>query len=180
MNMIGFTVIGAISLVIDTVTENTLGKWQKKQLPTSATFVSQIDGDMAKGPVTPSKLLEYSAATNPRIQGAIRQVFHADYATLSFKQKQQAITMLGQDTVLGNIANDLNNDRIRPSELPFLLSGMDSPSRKFAAYIKKVGNDAAEQKPAQPKPLNDMPVAKINEIEQQGQIHEGQPARVLH
>jgi hypothetical protein len=180
MNMMGFTVIGGLALAIDLVTENTLGRWQQKQTPTSASFVDRIQVDMTRGIVSPSRLMEYSAIKNPELQKIIHDKFNSDYSTLSFKQKQEAITMVGQKEFLEAIARDLNDGRIRPSELPFLLSGNDSPSTSYASYHSVT---APKAKPAAANVAPDVlhsPAMQVTASELKGSLTNMSRNVVLH
>ena len=175
--MIAFTVIGAMSMTIDLVAENMFSKWEQKKTITGVTFVNQVTAELSKGPVTPAKLMEFSAQTNPRIKAAIHEAFRSDYATLNFQQKQEAIAMLGQGPFLSAIAQDLNEGRIRPSELPFLLSGLDSPSTPIRRYTLPP-SPAAPTRAAEPLAL--APSHHIHEAEPHGAVSTLTPARVLH
>lgn len=180
MNMMGFAVIGGIALAIDLVTENTLGKWQQKQSPSNASFVNQISAEMSRELVSPTRLMEYSAVKNPQLQKAIHQKFHADYATLSFKEKHEALTMFGQSPFLEAIARDLNDGRIRPSELPFLLSGTDSPSTSHASYHSKISAQTTPTVSGATADVSYAPALQVTASELCGSVVEPSRSNVLH
>jgi hypothetical protein len=177
MEMVGFGIIGGIASGINLLVENTFGKFLQRRPTMGAGLVDHISAELSKGPITPAKLMEFSAQTNPRIKAAIQEAFWSDYATLNFQQKQEAIAMLGQGPFLSAIARDLNEGRIRPSELPFLLSGQDSPSTPIRRYTLPPA-PAAPTHAAEAVALT--PSQHIHEAEPHGPVSTLSPARVLH
>jgi hypothetical protein len=177
LEMVGYGIIGGGVLAIDMLVENTFGKFLQRRPTMGAGFVDHISAELSKGPVTPAKLMEFSAQTDPRIKAAIQEAFWSDYATLNFQQKQEAIAMLGQGPFLSAIARDLNEGRIRPSELPFLLSGQDSPSTPIRRYTLPPA-PAAPTHAAEAVALT--PSQHIHEAEPHGPVSTLSPARVLH
>lgn len=177
LDMVGYGIIGGLATGISLMVEHTFGKLLQSKPITGASFVNQVTAELSKGPVTPAKLMEFSAQTNPRIKAAIHEAFRSDYATLNFQQKQEAIAMLGQGPFLSAIAQDLNEGRIRPSELPFLLSGLDSPSTPIRRYTPPPA-PAAPTRAAEPLAL--APSHHIHEAEPHGAVSTLTPARVLH
>ena len=179
LSPIGFGIMSAISFSIDMLAENTLGKWQASQPPVSAIYINKIQSEMSRGMVTPLRLMAYTAQIDPKISQTIRDTYNADYNTLSFKQKHEAITMLGQQKFLTTLANDLNNGTIRASELPFLLSGQNSPTTKLTHYHnipeKPVFNDEASQ-----IMQTTIPAAQISAAEPQGHVQETELTHTLH
>ncbi len=134
VGMIGYAIIGAMSSVIDILAENMLEKWQGAQQPTAASFIGHIRNEMTKGSVEPAKLFEYAVHARPEIAQAVRSHTNEEYSSLSFEKKNLVIEKLGFSHMVEAIARDLNHGTIRPSELPFLLVGMDSPSTSFSSY----------------------------------------------
>lgn len=178
MGMMGYAIIGGISLAVTLVTENTLGKWRENRTPTSAAFIDGLQNDMAKMRVGPTRLFEYCAVKNPRIKQTIRDMYHADYGSLSMMQKEAVIESLGQTQLLQTMADDVNAGRLRPSELPFLLSACDSPSTNAQAYSAYAAQTPVRQQAAQAERSG--PSSQISSAHTFGQLSDESPERVLH
>jgi hypothetical protein len=166
ISMMGYLSIGAITLTLDIVGDTLLEKWQNAQHQPSIYFVRAIQAEMSRGPVQPTRLMEYSVAATPQLQSAIRKTFDEDYSSLSYQKKNQAIQMLGFTEPLKKITTDLNDGKIRASELPFLLAGKDSPSTNFSIYTepKKISVEQSAKTAKQPnQPMHEnVPAAVVN------------------
>lgn len=173
----GLTIITGLSMLTSMLTENTLDKWQQRQPANSAAFVDKVRDDMSRGLITPVKLMEYSARIDPHCKELIRSTFGEDYATMSMREKQQAMSLLGQEPFLSAIARDLNDGRIRVSELPFLLIGKDSPSTKVVPYTMAVAPTAQQ---AAPQAATRGPSPQITTAQSHGQVAGAEISRVLH
>lgn len=135
VSMMGYVIIGAMTTGIDIVAEHMLEKWQGAQRPTGSAFIRYIANEMAKEPMTPAKLFEHVVYARPEVGKAVRQKLGEEYAGLSYEKKRAIIEQLGFAAPLQHLAEDLNHGKIRPSELPFLLAGMDSPSTALVGYM---------------------------------------------
>ena len=177
LSMMGYVVIGAITKAIDILSENVLEKWQSTQPVTGFGFTRKIQGEMARERVGPEKLFEYAIHVHPQWSAAIRNNLNEDYATLSYEKKLAVIEKLGVANEINRIAEDLNHGKIRPSELPFLLAGMDSASTQFASYRKPAeavtpitgAQESVLQKQAA---VANTPGAQVRDAVIQGQAHE--------
>jgi hypothetical protein len=139
VNMMGFAIVGAISLAIDVTAEDKFEKWTAVQRQTGSRFARGIQFEMSKGPISAERLFEYTAQARPAMVAPVKNNLHEDYATLSFEKKQMVMQKLGVAESMKQIAADLNHGKIRPSELPFLLVGMDSPSTPIRNYTGRLG-----------------------------------------
>jgi hypothetical protein len=138
IGMMGYAIVGAIALAIDVTAEDKFGKWTAEQRQTGSRFVRGIQSEMARGPISAERLFDYTAQARPAIVASVKNTLHEDYATLSFEKKQMVMQQLGVAESMKQIAADLNHGIIRPSELPFLLVGMDSPSTPIRKYTGKL------------------------------------------
>lgn len=134
VNMLGYAIVGAIALAIDVTAEDKFEKWTAVQRQTGSRFVRGIQFEMSKGPISAERLFEYTAQARPAMVATVRSGLHEEYATLSFEKKQMVMQRLGVSESMKKVAADLNHGKIRPSELPFLLVGMDSPSTPIRSY----------------------------------------------
>ncbi len=133
----GFAVITAIGTALDLVTEDMLERWQVAQRPLGSAFARQIHNELSRSKVLPTRLMEYVVQTNPQIADVIRKNTGEEFNSISLEKKETVMQKLDMLALLQKIADDLNHGKIRPSELPFLLAGLDSPSTPIRNYIGK-------------------------------------------
>lgn len=181
--MIGYAIIGAISLAISEVGEKMSGSWQKRQPPTAASLFSNIERAMLHNRISPEQVLNVGVQLNPALANSIIQKFGSSYELLPLSKKTEAVTFVESVIDVKKLCDDLNQTKIRSSELPLLLLGQDSVSTKVDAYkhfqmVRENVQSKGEEQRFKATP--EAPLMQINSAEYNSKLASSPLSKAIH
>lgn len=134
--VMGYSIITAMALAISEVGEKVMSGWQKRQSTTGAAISQSVQNTILQGKIIPEKLLEFAVSANPSLSSAIEKTYHQSYYAMPMVKRAEVVSALADKLDFSKLAADVNEGKVRPSEVPWLLLGKNSLSTSASSYSR--------------------------------------------
>lgn len=134
--VMGYSIITAMALAISEIGEKVMSGWQKRQPTTGAAISQTVQNTILQGKLAPEKLLEFAVGINPSLSNAIEKTYHQSYFAMPMVRRAEVVSALADKLDFSKLAADVNDGKVRPSEIPWLLLGKNSLSSSVLSYSR--------------------------------------------